>query len=401
MERLSFPSGDAPGPALRSPTDRSYLDWASTAPLHPAARAALLAAWDEGWGDPTRLYREGQQAARLLAMARESVAEVLGVRADEVWFPRSGTEAAQLAVLGAAGGRRRIGRRLVTSPVEHSCVLAAGEQLAAAGGQVDLLEVDGTGAVRVPDRLPPDTALVSLQSANQELGTLQPVAAVAALCRAAGVPLHVDAAQSLGRAPVRMAELGADLLTGSGHKFGGPPGVGILVTRTGTRWRNPDPADERGGGRVRGFEDVPGVVATAAALQARRHELIAEGERLTGYVERLRTALPQQVPDVALAGPAEASARLPHLLTASFLYVDGERLVGALDAAGFAVSSGSACTASSITPSHVLEAVGALTHGNVRIAFGRDSDDTTVDRLLAVLPVIVADLRAEAGVAGL
>jgi cysteine desulfurase len=361
----------------------------------------LLAAWDEGWGDPTRLYREGQQAARLLAMARESVAEVLGVRADEVWFPRSGTEAAQLAVLGTAGGRRRVGRRLVTSPVEHSCVLAAGEQLAAAGGQVDLLEVDGTGAVRVPDRLPSDTALVSLQSANQELGTLQPVAAVAALCRAAGVPLHVDAAQSLGRVPVRMAELGADLLTGSGHKFGGPPGVGILVARTGTRWRNPDPADERGAGRVRGFEDVPGVVATAAALQARRRELIAEGERLTGYVERLRTALPQQVPDVALAGPAEASARLPHLLTASFLYIDGERLVGALDAAGFAVSSGSACTASSITPSHVLEAVGALTHGNVRIAFGRDSDDTTVDRLLAVLPVIVADLRAEAGVAGL
>lgn len=396
MERLAVPTGGA-----HDTGRRSYLDWASTAPLHPAARDALLAAWDEGWGDPTRLYREGRQAARLLALARESVAEVIGVRADEVWFPRSGTEAAQLAVLGAAGGRRRVGRRLVTSPVEHSCVLVAGQQLTAAGGEVDLLEVDGTGEVQLPDRLPPDTALVSLQSANQELGTRQPVRAMAALCHAAGVPLHIDVAQSLGREPVELAELGADLLSASGHKFGGPPGVGILAVRTATRWRNPDPSDQRGGGRVRGFEDVPGVVATAAALQARTREMVAEGERLTGYVEQLRAVLPQQVPDVAVHGPAAATARLPHLLTVSFLYVDGERLVGALDAAGFAVSSGSACTADSITPSHVLEAVGALTHGNVRIAFGRDSDDTTVGRLLAVLPGIVADLRAEAGVAGL
>ncbi len=389
MDHPAFPSG------------RTHLDWASTAPLHPAARAALLAAWDEGWGDPTRLYREGRQAARLLDAARSTVADVLGARPDEVFFPRSGTEAAHLAVLGTAGARRRVGRRLVTSPVEHSCVLAAGEQLAGAGGEVELLAVDATGRVQLPERLPADSALVSLQSANQELGTLQPVAAMAELCHAAGVPLHVDAAQSAGRVPVRMTDLGADLLSASGHKFGGPPGVGVLVVRTGTRWRSPDPADERGGGRVRGFEDVPGVVATAAALLARSRELAAEGERLTGYVQRLREALPRQVPDVALAGPADAAARLPHLLTASFLYVDGERLVGALDAAGFAVSSGSACTASSVTPSHVLEAVGALTHGNVRIAFGRDSDDSTVGRLLAVLPGIVADLRAEAGVAGL
>jgi cysteine desulfurase len=384
-----------PGPS------RTHLDWASTAPLHPAARAALLATWDEGWGDPSRLYREARRAHQLLDLARESVADALDARADEVFFPHSGTEAVHLAVLGTLSARRRAGVRFVTSPIEHSCVLQAGELHDANGGTTELLAVDDAGRAVVPERLPEDTALLSLQTGNQEIGTLQPVAAVADLCRARGVPMHVDASQSVGRVPVSCAALGADLLTASGHKFGGPPGVGLMVIRTGTRWRSPLPADERGGGRVPGFENVPSILATAAALQARRSEIATEAPRLAGYVEQLRTMVPATVPDVEIVGPTEPSARLPHLLSVSFLYVDGERLVGALDEAGFAISSGSACTASSVTPSHVLEVIGALTHGNVRISVGRDTSADDIQQLLVTLPRVVAALRAEAGVADL
>jgi cysteine desulfurase len=361
----------------------------------------MAAAWDEGWGDPTRLYREGRRAGQLLELARTSVADVLGGRADEVWFARSGTDAVHLAVLGGLAGRRRAGTRLVTSPVEHSAVLNAAEFHQHSGGLVEMLAVDSDGRAELPDRLPPDTALVSLQTGNQEVATLQPVGAAAARCRNADVPLHVDAAQSVGRVPLDRDEVGADLLTASAHKFGGPPGVGLLLVRTGTRWQPPFPADERGRGRVPGFENLPAVVATAAVLQARREEVVGESSRLAVLTEQVRRAVPSLVPDVEVHGPSGAADRLPHLVSFSFLYVDGERLVGALDENGFAVSSGSACTASSITPSHVLEATGALTHGNVRLSFGRDSRQEDVDRLLAVLPGIVGGLRAEAGVAEL
>jgi cysteine desulfurase len=386
---------------------RIRLDAASGAPLHPAARAAFLAALDEGWSDPSRLYREARQTRQLLDLARQVVADVLGARPDEVFFFSSGTAAAHAAVLGTLRARRRTGRRLVTSPVEHSCVLHAaevheregsgGEASRAEAGVTQYLPVGATGRVEVPDALPADTALVSVQSGNQEIGTLQPTALLADRCRAAGVPLHVDAAQTVGRLPLDRDACGADLLTASAHKFGGPPGVGLLILRTGTRWESPSPADERGYGRVPGFENVPGILATAAALQARRSELATEAPRLSAYVERLRAALPALVPDVELVGPDDPAERLPHLLSASFLYVDGEQLVHALDEAGIAISSGSACTASSLTPSHVLEAIGALTHGNVRISFGRDSTDADVDHLLEVLPPIVARLRADAG----
>ncbi|WP_131770757.1 cysteine desulfurase family protein, partial [Candidatus Protofrankia californiensis] len=229
----------------------------------------------------------------------------------------------------------------------------------------------------------------------------QPVAAVADLLRAAGVPLHVDAAMSLGRIPVDVTALGADLLSASAHKFGGPAGVGILVVRTGRRWVNPLPADEREGGRVAGFPNVAGIVATAAALHARTAEITAEAPRLAGYVDRLRTRLPRLVPDVEVLGDPDPAGRLPHLLTFSCLYVDGESLLHELDRAGIAVSSGSSCTSDTLTPSHVLAAMGALTQGNIRVSFGRESDTADVDALLTVLPDAVARIRERAGVAGL
>ena len=242
----------------------------------------------------------------------------------------------------------------------------------------------------------PGTALASLMSGNHEVGTVQPVAAAAAACAERGVPLHVDAAQSVGRVPVPD---GWSVLTASAHKWGGPPGVGVLVVRAGTRWVAPLPADERERGRVPGFENVPAIVAAAASRRARRSEMDAEAARLRPLVDRIRETVPRTVPDVEVVGdPAD---RLPHLVTFSCLYVDGEALLHALDRRGFAVSSGSSCTSSTLTPSHVLEAMGVLSHGNVRVSLHRDTTAEDVQRFLAVLPEVVADLRRTAGVAGL
>jgi cysteine desulfurase len=377
----------------------SYLDAASTEPLHPAARKALLAAIDDGWADPARLYGSARRTRRLLDDARAAMAAHLGARPDEVSFAASGTQAVHLAVLGALGGRRRVGNHAVASSVEHSAVLHA---LDFAEADQTLVRVDREGrtdAAAFTAALRPDTALACLQSANHEVGTLQPVAEVAAACQAAGVPLVSDAAQSVGRLPVDAAAMGVSVLTASAHKWGGPAGVGVLVVRKGTRWRSPVPYDERESRRVPGFENLPAIVAAVAALEAVAAEREAGAARDRALIDRLRAELPGLVPDVEIVG--DPVQRLPHLLTFSCLYVNGEALLGALDGQGFAVSSGSSCTASTLAPSHVLEAMGVLTHGNIRVSLSRTSTAADVDRFLAVLPGVVSRLRADAGVAGL
>ncbi len=379
----------------------SYLDWASQAPLHPAAREALLAAYDAGWADPTRLHREGRQARLLHDAAREAVAGVLAVSAAEVSFTSSGTAAAHLAIQGALAGNRRRGRELIVSMIEHSCVLHAGAAHEASGGELTRLPVDRVGRVDMAALEPrPETALVSVQSANQEIGTLQPVAEIADRCRSVGAPLHVDAAQSIGREPVNLAEWGCSLLTASAHKFGGPSGAGLLVVRSGTRWERPGPDDDRGDERVIGPLDVPAAVATAAALVARQAEIAAEATRLRAFTDQIREAV-RAIPDAQLHGDPDPAGRLPHLVSMSFLYVDGEALLDRLASEGVAAASGSACTASSLSPSHVLEAIAALTHGNLRVSLGRDSTQEDLDRLLNVLPRAVDELRAAAGAVGL
>jgi cysteine desulfurase len=380
----------------------SYLDWASQAPLHPAAREALLAAYDAGWADPTRLHREGRQARLLYDAAREAAAAALGVRAPELSFTSSGTAAAHLAVLGSLGARRRQGVEIITSAIEHSCVLHAAREHESGGGSVTILQVDPAGHV-APQTLNPSrqTALVSIQSANQEIGTTQRVAELAERAHAAGVPMHVDAAQSVGQLPVDAGAWDADLLTASAHKFGGPAGVGLLVVREGTRWLRPGPEDDRGDPRVSGPLDVPGAVATAAALVARSGEIDTEARRLAPLTQLIRESVAMTIPDAELHGDPNPAGRLPHLVSMSFLYVDGEALLGQLEQAGIAASSGSACTASSLSPSHVLEAVGALTHGNLRVSLGRATTASDVEQLLLVLAPAVAKLRAEAGVTDL
>jgi cysteine desulfurase len=377
----------------------AYLDAASTEPLHPSARETLLAAIDAGWADPARLYREARQAKLLLDRARESVAAGLGARPDELTFLTSGTQALHVGILGALHARRRVGRHLVVSAVEHSAVLHAAERHERDGGDVTQVGVDRTGRVEAEeyaDALRDDTGLACLQSANHEVGSLQPVLEVAPLCRDRGVPLLVDAAQTVGRFAV---EDGWSFLSASAHKWGGPAGVGILAIRRGIRWRTPGPADEREGGRAPGFENVPMILAAATALEARLAEAAALDTFQRPLVDLIRRRVPELVPDVEVVG--HPTLRLPHLVTFSCLYVDGEALLHELDRRGFAVSSGSSCTSSALRPSHVLEAMGVLSHGNVRVSLTRTTTDEDVHRFLDVLPGVVSRLRQTAGVGGL
>ncbi|WP_069771214.1 cysteine desulfurase/sulfurtransferase TusA family protein [Streptomyces sp. LUP30] len=373
----------------------SYFDAASAAPLHPVARQALLAALDEGWADPARLYREGRRARMLLDAAREATAEAVGCRPDELAFTSSGTRAVHTGIAGATAGRRRVGRHLIVSAVEHSSVLHSAEAFEAEGGAVTRVPVTRTGAVAVEsyvDALRPDTALAALQSANHEVGTEQPVAAVAEACREAGAPLLVDAAQSLAWGVV---EGPWSLLTGSAHKWGGPSGVGLLVVRKGVRFAAQGPVDERESGRAAGFENLPAIVAAAASLRAVRAEAAAEAARLRDLTARIRARVADVVPDVEVVG--DPDRRLPGVVTFSCLYVDGEALLHELDRAGFSVSSGSSCTSSTLTPSHVLRAMGVLSEGNVRVSLPWGAAEEDVERFLAVLPGAVAGVRDKLG----
>jgi cysteine desulfurase len=370
--------GDQPAPV--------YLDAASAAPLHPAARAALQAALGDGWADPEKLYGTARRARHLLEAARGAAADAIGCRPEELTFTPGGADANRRAIAGLLRGRRRTGGRFVHSSVEHSSVLHA-----AARADADSVPVDGLGRLDLAafrDAVSaPGVAAAAVMSANHEVGTVQPLDEVAPLCAATGVPLLVDAAQSLGRVPVPS---GWSVLTASARKWGGPTGVGLLVVRSGVRFDAEEPVPAVA---------VPLAVAAAASLRAALAESAAEAARLHPLVSRIRSTVATTVPDVEVVG--DPVNRLPHIVTFSCLYVDGEALLHALDRRGFAVSSGSSCTSSTLDPSHVLVAMGVLSHGNVRLSLHRDTTDSDVDRFLDELPGIVAGLRAEAGVTNL
>ena len=382
------------GPGQAPPTPRlRYLDAGSSEPLSPAARAVLLRALDSGYADPLRLHGPARDSRLLLDNARAAVAAALEVRPDEVTFTPSGTTAVHLGLLGLLRGRVRSSRRLVHSAVEHSALFAAArwweEQ---AGGSTDVVPVDRYGQVTVDSvvgMLDGPAGVVAVQLANPEVGTVQSVSEIAAA--AGDVPLFVDACAAGGRLPLPDGWSAAAL---SAHKWGGPAGVGVLLVRKGSRWRPPFPTDDRVDPRTSGFENVPAVLAAAAALQAR----VAEREELNrshaDMARRLTEAL-TSIPDVEVHG--HPTARLPHLVSFSCLYVDGEALVSELDRRGFAVASGSACTASALEPSHVLVAMGALTHGNARVTLGPDAVPADVEALATALPGVVAELRSRVG----
>ena len=375
-------------------SDIGYWDSATAGPLHPVARQALLAAIEDGWADPARLYSRSRQARQLLDAAKESLAEQLGVTAQQLSLCHSGSDAARLAIHGTLAGRAAAGGTLVHSAIEHSAVLSAAAEHETAGGTCHSIDVDSTGvadtAAFVDAVARPGVVMAALISASHEVGTLQPIDDVAAACQNALVPLYVDAAAS-----VAYGELprGWSLLSASARKWGGPAGVGVLAIRAGTRWSAP------AGTALDGSFSIPLAVAAAAALRAHRTDLTRHRSRLSELTARLRDHIAATVPDVEIVG--DPSARLPHIVTFSCLYVDGEALVHALDRLGFAVSSGSACAADEPRPSHVLAAMGALTHGNVRISLHTGVTEAEVERFLAVLPETVATLRADAGVTAL
>lgn len=366
--------------------------------MSPVAREALLAALDDGWADPRRIYTESRRAALLLEAARESVAAAIGARPDEVSFCGSGTAAAHLAVLGAhAGPDQSRAAGVVVGAVEHSSILAAA---ARTRGPVTTIPVDRTGRVdtdafEVAVRAP-GVRLAALQSANHEVATVQPVEAASEACHAAGVPLVMDAAQSVGRTQLPATW---DVLTASAHKWGGLQGVGVLAVRRGVRWRSPGPEDDAEGGRVPGGVGLPAVLASALALESALSTAPADSAHLHELIARIRSEVPSRVPDVQVVG--DPDQRLPHLVTFSCLYVDGEALVTELDRLGFAVGSGSACSSSTLRPSHVLAAMGVLTHGNIRVSLPRGTTAAAVDAFLDALPEAVAGVRAAAGVLGL
>lgn len=379
---------------MAEPVVQAYWDASSGEPLLPEAQQAWSTAASAGWGDPLRLHRPGRLAAQALDAARETVAQAVGARPDEVVFTGSGVAAAHAAVTGLALGRRRTGDCVVTSTTDHSSVLAAAD----AAGRRAAVGVDVEGHLdldRWRDTVAAEgVAAACLQVANHEVGTRQPVTEAAEACAAVGVPLVLDATSALGRVDLRGLG-GWSVLTGAASAFGGPASVGLLVIRRGTRWRAPYPVDDYQGGRWPGAPDVPAVYAAAVALDAWLRFGRAVGERQHALVDRLRTAIAARVPDLEVAG--DPTNRVPHLLTFSALYVDGETLTRELDRAGFAVASGSACSASSEHPSHVLAAMGLLTHGNVRIGLTRRSTSAEVDRFLDVLPPLVAEIRDRLG----
>ncbi len=361
------------------------LDAASSTPLHPAARETFLAALDRGYADPRRLHSAARDARLLLDNAREASAEALGVRPDEVSFTATGTEAVHRGLLGLAQRGLRAGLPIVHTAVEHSAVLHAARW---AGGAPVSIPVDTFGRVVLAD-VPTSAAVVAAQSANHEVGTLQPVTLVSEQTDA---PVFMDACASMGRLPLPGGWAAA---AGSAHKWGGPAGVGILLVRKGARWHNPFPTDDRVDDRTAGFENVPAILAAAASLQAVVAERDEVNARQHELIDVVRTRVAAEVQDVEVVG--DPQGRLPHLVTFSCLYIDGEALVHELDRRGFGVASGSACTSSALTPSHVLEAMGVLTHGNVRLSLQRDATRPQVEEFCEAMPAIVRGLRARVG----
>ena len=399
-----YPAGPASGRDRKIvvSADVAYFDAASGEPTIPAARAAMLGAVEDGWADPARLHREGRRAGLLLDQARERIATLLGCRPDEVTFATSGTTAVHLGVLGAVLARQSATRgpgRIVVSAVEHSSVLNAAAQAERAGSTVTIVPVGregradpGTFAAAV--RAGP-AVLACLQTASHEVGTVQPTAEVAAGCERAGVPLLADAAASAGRMDI---PAGWSILTASAHKWGGPAGVGVLAIRRNVRWRSPLPSDGREAGRSPGFPNLPAIIGSAAALAAWEADRQVTDDSLRRLTARIRDRVPALVPDCVVHG--DPDGRLPHIVALSCLYIDGESLVIELDKAGFSVSSGSACASETGQPSHVLAAMGAITHGSIRVSLPRGTTAGQVDEFLTVLPPIVARLRATAGIGG-
>ena len=374
-----------------------YMDHAATTPVDPEVLAAMLPYFNERFGNPSSIYRLGRQSYDALETAHETVARMLGCRPVEIIFTGSGSEADNLAIKGVAYAKRRRGNHIISTTIEHHAVLHTCQQLEREGFRVTYLPVDATGLVNPDDvaaAITDETALVTMMYANNEVGTIQPIAEIGRICRARRVPFHTDAVQAGGLLDIDVNTLGVDLLSLSAHKFYGPKGVGILFARQGTRIQPQILGGSQERNRRAGTENVPGAVGAAVALERAQANRATESARLTALRDRLISGL-LQIPDTQLTGHPER--RLPNNASFAFAGVEGESLLLNLDLIGVAASSGSACTTGSVEPSHVLMAMGVsegASRGHLRLTLGHSSDDGDVDFVLEHLPAIVERLRA-------
>ncbi len=378
-----------------------YLDHAATTPLDPAVRAAMLPYLGERFGNASSVHRRGEAARDAIARARGEVATLVGALPEEVVFTASGSEANNLALAGVMALAPRQRRRLVVSAIEHPSVLETARALERDGVALTVSPVDGEGRLDMgafAAALGPDVALVSVMLANNEVGTVQPLAEVARLAHAAGARVHTDAVQAAGKRPLDVAGLDVDLLTLAGHKFHGPPGAAALVVRRRTRLMPLIHGGHQERGRRAGTEDLPAIVGLGAAASLARGHLAEGASRISAITERLWQGIERAVPRVRRNG--DPLTRVPGILNVQVEGVDGEALLHELDREGITVSTGSACSSADTGPSHVLLAMGRTpeeAHASVRFSLGAGNDEQDVTRVLDVLPGIVARLRALAG----
>ncbi len=380
--------------------EQIYLDHAATTPADPQVVEAMLPYFTQQFGNPSSIYRLGRTALEALDEARETVAAVLGARRKEIVFTGGGSEGDNLALKGVALAQREAGRgnHVIISAIEHHAVLHTAEYLERFGFEVTQLPVDSDGLVRVADleaALRPTTVLVSIMYANNEIGTIQPIAELGAVCRAHDVIFHTDAVQAVGALPLNVKALNVDLLTLTAHKFYGPKGVGALYIRRGV----PLLPQLNGGSQERrlraGTENVPGIVGLATALRLSAERLESDRAHSTMLRDRLIAGLEQRVEHIHLNG--HRTQRLPNNVNLSFDFIEGESMLLLLDQQNIYASSGSACSSGSLEPSHVLMALGMppeRAHGSLRLTVGRANTVEQIDRVLEVLPPIVERLRS-------
>ena len=378
--------------------ERIYLDNAATTRVRPEVAEAVLPAMTETYGNASSVHSFGREAKKAMEKARAQVAAAIGAKKEEIYFTAGGSEADNWAIKGAAHALRRKGLHIITTAIEHHAVLHTCQALEKEGFEVTYLPVDEYGLVtpeQVEAAIRPDTILVSVMAANNEIGTIEPIAEIGAVCRAHKVLFHTDAVQAVGHMPLDVAAMQIDMLSLSGHKFYAPKGVGALYIRTGVRIENLIEGGAQERSRRAGTENVPAIVGMGRAIELITAEMAEENARISGLRDRLIAGILDAIPESRLNG--HPTKRLPGNVNVSIRYIEGEALLLSLDMAGIAASSGSACTSGSLDPSHVLLAIGLpheIAHGSLRLTIGRDNTQAEIDRVLEELPKIVSRLRA-------
>ena len=377
---------------------RIYLDYAATTPVRPEVVEAMLPYYTDFWGNPSSIYACGQEARKGLEEARGKIAALIGAREEEIVFTSGGTEADNNAIEGVCFANANKENHIITTAIEHHAVLMTCRFMEKRGFSVTFLPVDKYGLVdpdTVKKAITPKTVLISIMHANNEIGTIQPIAEIGKIAREAGIYFHIDAVQTVGHIPVKVNDLGVDLLALSAHKFYGPKGVGVLYIRKGTKLVPFVHGGEQERGRRASTENVAGAVGLGRAAELAGEELDSEMKRLTSLRNKLIDGVLTRVPGSYLNG--HPSIRLPNNTNFSFDYVEGESILLNLDHDGICVSTGSACTSSSAEPSHVLLACGLpplVAHSSIRMSMGKWTEEADIDTVFEVLPPIIEKLRS-------